>query len=112
MEIGLSRRSCVPYYALWIRYTSPVSEPNSELAWEEFVARELGDGTNEETEFALLVGELGKLLTYFRRRNLALPPHFSGRVWFLHYLPGEERNAHARVLVQELAEATESCTCA
>ena len=56
-----------PYYALWIRYTSPVSEPNSELAWEEFVAQELGDGTNEEIEFALLVGQLGKLLTYFRR---------------------------------------------
>ncbi len=101
-----------PYYALWIRYTSPVSEPNSELAWEEFVAQELGDGTNEEIEFALLVGQLGKLLTYFRRRNLALPPHFSGRVWFLHYLPGAERNAHARALVQELAEATGSCTCA
>jgi len=101
-----------PYYALWIRYTSPVSEPNSELAWEEFVAQELGDGTNEEIEFALLVGQLGKLLTYFRHRNLPLPPHFSGRVWFLHYLPGAERNAHARALVQELAEATESCTCA
>jgi len=101
-----------PYYALWIRYTSPVSEPHSELAWEEFVARELGDWTNEEIEFALLVGQLGNLLTYFWHRNLALPPHFSGRVWFLHYLPGAERNAHARALVQELAEATESCTCA
>jgi len=101
-----------PYYALWIRYTSPVPEPNSELAWEEFVAQELGDGTNEEIEFALLVGQLGKLLTYFRHRNLALPPHFSGRVWFLHYLPGAERNAHARALVQELVEATGSCTCA
>jgi len=101
-----------PYYALWIRYTSPVPEPNGELAWEEFVAQELGDGTNEEIEFALLVGQLGKLLTYFRHRNLALPPHFSERVWFLHYLPGAERNAHARALVQELAEATGSCTCA
>jgi hypothetical protein len=101
-----------PYYALWIRYTSPVSEPHSELAWEEFVARELGDWTNEEIEFALLVGQLGNLLTYFWHRNLALPPHFSGRVWFLHYLPGAERNAHARALVQELAEATGSCTCA
>ena len=101
-----------PYYALWIRYASPVSAPNSELAWEEFVAQEFGDGTNEEIEFALLVGQLGKLLTYFRHRNLPLPPHFSGRVWFLHYLPGAERNAHARALVQKLAEATESCTCA
>jgi len=101
-----------PHYALWIRYTSPVSEPNSELAWEEFVAQELGEETNEEIEFALLVGQLGKLLTYFRGRNLALPPHFSGRVWFLHYLPEAERNAHARALVQELAEATASCTCA
>jgi hypothetical protein len=101
-----------PYYALWIRYTSPVSEPNSKLAWEEFVAQQLGDGTNEEIEFALLVGQLGKLLTYFQRRSLALPPHFSGRVWFLHYLPAAERIAHARALVQELAEATESCTCA
>lgn len=101
-----------PYYALWIRYTSLVSEPNSELAWEEFVAQELGDGTNEETEFALLVGQLGKLLTYFRDRNLALPAHFSGRVWFLHYLPGAERNAQARALVQELAEAMGSCACA
>ena len=101
-----------PYYALWIRYASPVSEPNSELAWEEFVAQELGDGTNEEIEFALLVGQLGKLLTYFRHRNLALPLHFSGRVWYPHYLPGAERNAHARALVQELAEATGSCTCA
>ena len=101
-----------PYYALWIRYTSPVSEPNSELAWEEFVAHELGDRTNEETEFALLVGQLAKLLTFFRDRNLALPPHFSGRVWFLHYLPGAERNAQARALVQELAEAMGSCACA
>jgi hypothetical protein len=99
-----------PYYALWIRYSSPVSEPNSELTWEEFVAQELGDGTSEEIEFALLVGQLGKLLTYFRHRNLALPAHFSGRIWFLHYLPAAERSAHARALVQELAEATGSCT--
>ena len=101
-----------PYYALWIRYTSLVSEPNSELAWEEFVAQELGDGTNEETEFALLVGQLAKLLTFFRDRSLALPPHFSGRVWFLHYLPGAERNAQSRALVQELAEAMGPCACA
>ncbi len=101
-----------PFYALWVRYTSPVSEPNGGLAWEEFVAQELGDGTREEIEFALLVGQLAKLLTYFRERNLALPPHFSGRVWFLHYLPGAERNAHTRALIQELAEATGSCTCA
>ena len=101
-----------PYYALWIRYTSPMSEPNNELAWEEFVAQELGDGTNEEIEFALLVGQLGKLLIYLRHRNLALPAYFSGRVWFLHYLPGAERNAHARALVQEMVEATGSCTCA
>lgn len=101
-----------PFYALWVRYTSPVSEPNGGLAWEEFVAQELGGGTREEIEFVLLVGQLAKLLTYFRERNLALPPHFSGRVWFLHYLPGAERNAHTRALIQELTEATGSCTCA
>ena len=101
-----------PYYALWIQYTSLAERANGEFAWEEFVAQELGDGTKEETEFALLVGQLAKLLTFFRDRNLALPPHFSGRVWFLHYLPGAERNAHARALVQELAEAIRSCACA
>lgn len=101
-----------PYYALWIRYTLPAERANGEFAWEEFVAQELRDGTNEETEFALLVGQLAKLLTFFRDRNLALPPHFSGQVWFLHYLPGAERNAQARALVQELAEAMGSCACA
>ena len=101
-----------PFYALWVRYNSPASKPNGELTWEEFVARELGNGANEEIEFALLVGQLAKLLTYFRDRNLALPPHFSGRVWFLHYLPGAERNAHTRALEQELAEAMGSCASA
>jgi len=98
-----------PFYTLWVRYTSPTEQPNAELVWEEFVAQELGEGTNEEIEFALLVGQLGKLLTYFRERNLALPPHFCGRVWFLHYLPGAERNARAHAVVQELAEAMGSC---
>jgi hypothetical protein len=101
-----------PFYALWVRYASPTERPNGELAWEKFVAQELGEGTNEEIEFALLVGQLGKLLTYFRDRNLALPPHFSGRVWFLHSLPGAERNAHTRALVQGLAEAMGSCASA
>ena len=54
-----------PYYALWIRYSSPVSEPNSELAWEEFVAQELGDGTSEEIEFALLVGSVRQVACLF-----------------------------------------------
>jgi hypothetical protein len=98
-----------PFYALWVRYASPTEQPNGELVWEEFIAQELGEGTDEEIEFALLVGQLGKLLTYFRERNLALPPHFCGRVWFLHYLPGAERNAHAHAVVQELAEAMGSC---
>lgn len=101
-----------PYYALWVRYTSPAEEPKSELTWEEFVAQELGDPGEEDVEFALLVGRLGKLLTYFLERNLALPFHFSGRIWFLHYLSGAERNALTRALVQELAEAMESCASA
>ncbi len=101
-----------PFYTLWVRYTSLVEQCKDELTWEEFVRQELGSTTEEEIEFALLVGQLGKLLTYFRVRNLALPARFLGRTWFIYYLPGAERNAHTRALVQELTEATGSCASA
>ena len=81
-----------PYYALWIRYTSPVSEPNSELAWEEFVAQELGEAGLKEVVPAgiehvlrLLVDQLTQVAVVgrgrgHRRRRLRHGEGFGGHI--------------------------------
>lgn len=101
-----------PYFVLWTRYTKQAERRTDVPSWEEFVTKEIATATSQEVEFALLIGQLGKLLHHFRERGLSLPPHYFGRIWFLHYLRGAERNAQTRAVVQGLAEAMASCACA
>lgn len=101
-----------PYFGLWEAYNKQTERRDDALSWEEFVTSELAMATDQEVEFALLMGQLAKVLDHFRKRDLTLPPHYFGRIWFLHYLRGPERNAQARAVVQGLTEAMASCTCA
>jgi len=101
-----------PNYALWSHYTKQVQQGPDAPSWEEFVEKEFDGADNDEVEFALLMGQLGKLLLHYRDRNAALPPLYFERIWFLHLLRGAEQNLQARAVVQGLAEAIRSCASA
>lgn len=98
-----------PYFALWAGYRKHAERCADGPSWEEFVANELTGSADQEVEFALLMDQMGKLLHHFCQQNLVLPPHYFGRIWFLHHLRGAERNAQTRAVVQGLAETLESC---
>ncbi len=101
-----------PWFALWAHYSNQESGLNSAGNWEEYVRQELNSASQNEIQFTLLMGQMGRLLDHFRTRNLALPPHYFQRIWFLHNIRGAERTPQARALVQGLLEAMESCTSA
>lgn len=101
-----------PYFGLWARYIEQAKGRTGGLSWQEFVTNRLTLSTEDEIEFALLMGQLGNLLHQFRAHNLALPPHHFSRIWFLHYLRGAERNAQTRALVLDLVEAVAPCASA
>ena len=101
-----------PCFALWVSYTKRAESHADGPSWEEFVTNKLAAATDQDVEFALLMGQLAKLLHHFRKVGLALPPHYFGRIWFLHFLRGAERNAQTRAVVQGLTEAMRSCACA
>ena len=101
-----------PWFALWVRYSNQESGLNSAGNWEEYVHQELNSAEEQEIQFTLLMGQMGRLLDHFRNRNLALPPHYFQRIWFLHNIRGAERNPQARALVHGLLEAMASCTSA
>jgi hypothetical protein len=101
-----------PCFALWTHYSKFVQQQPDAPCWEEYVANECKDGADGEIEFTLLMGDLGKLLAFFRNRNLALPPHYFERISFLHRLRGPERNLQARAVVQGLLEVIASCASA
>lgn len=101
-----------PWFALWVHYSNQESGLNSAGTWEEYVHQKLNSAGEDEVQFTLSMGQMGRLLDHFRNRNLALPPHYFQRIWFLHNIRGTERNLQARALVQGLVEAMESCTSA
>ena len=101
-----------PCYRSWRHYTgSPDSAERR--PWEEFIStfhsRDLSKSAKREGEYALLIGQLGQLLTHYRDNNLSLPPLSFERIWFLNWLRGSERNLQARAVVQELIEAMKPC---
>jgi len=101
-----------PCFALWVHYSKYVQKQSDAPCWQEYVANECKDGAESETEFTLLMGDLGKLLALFRDRNLALPPLYFERISFLHRLRGPERNLQARAVVQGILEVIASCASA
>jgi hypothetical protein len=101
-----------PYFGLWADYSERARRGPVHLSWQEFVTNNFGPSTEDEMEFALLMGQLSNLLHQFHARQLALPPHHFSRIWFLHYLRGEERIAQTRALVQDLVEALSPCASA
>ena len=66
----------------------------------------------DETAFALAMGELNRLLVYFRDKNLSLPRYFSERALFLHRLRGPERMLQTRALLHTLTAEMGACTSA
>ncbi len=101
-----------PWFALWVHYSNQESGLSNASTWQEYVRQEIPSAGEQEIQFTLLMGQMGRLLDHFRNRNLALPPHYFQRIWFLHNIRGAERNPQARALVQGLLEAMESCTSA
>lgn len=101
-----------PNFAIWCHYTKQVQQEPDAPSWEEFVAEEFCGEAEDEIEFTLLMGQLGKLVVLFRDRNLVLPPFISERIWFLHHLRGAERNLQTRAVVQGLVEEVQSCASA
>lgn len=104
-----------PCFAFWRQYAKDADHA-TRLTWEEFVAsmyrNALSKNTKSEAEYALLIGQLGKLLAHYRDENLYLPPLLYERIWFLDRLRGCERNLQARAVVQELIEAMKPCVSA
>jgi hypothetical protein len=100
------------HFGLWTDYIGQAKGRAGSLSWQQFVRKKLAPCTEDEIEFALLMGQLGDLLRQFRAHNLALPPHHFSRIWFLHYLRGAERNAQTCVLVRDLVEAMQPCASA
>jgi len=81
-----------PYFALWAGYPNQVEQGDNRVSWEEFVANELTAATDQDVEFTVLMGQLGKVLCHFRDRELALPPHSFERLWFLHHVRGQSES--------------------
>jgi hypothetical protein len=98
-----------PCFALWAHYSKEILLTQDPPTWEEFVEKEFDGADDDESEFTLLMGQLGKSLGMFRDKSLVLPPLYLERIWFLHDLRGQERNLQARAIVQGLLEVTESC---
>ena len=67
---------------------------------------------NSDREYAVLIGQLGQLLTHYRDNSLRLPPFLFERIWFLDRLRGPERTLQARAVVQGLIEAMKPCASA
>jgi hypothetical protein len=106
----LARRN--PSFAPWTHYSKQVQQQPDAPCWEEYVASEWTDGGEDEIAFAILMGQLGKLLALFHDRNVALPPLYFERIWFLHNLRTSERILQARAVVQGLLETLQSCASA
>jgi hypothetical protein len=101
-----------PGFALWTHYSKFVQQQPDAPCWKDYVANECKNGAEDEIEFTLLMGDLGKLLALLQARNLALPPLYFERISFLHHLRGPERNLQARAVVQGLLEVIASCASA
>jgi hypothetical protein len=104
-----------PCFVFWRHYTKDV-DTVSRPSWEEFIAtlhrNELPKNTSSDREYALLIGQLGQLLAYYRNENLALPQLLYERIWFLDRLRGPERTLQARAVVQGLIEGIKPCASA
>ncbi len=101
-----------PCYRFWRHYTGSAER----RSWEEFIStfhsRDLSESAKRDGEYALLIGQLGQLLTHYRDNNRPLPPLSFERIWFLNWLRGPERNLQARAVVQGLIEAMKPCASA
>jgi hypothetical protein len=101
-----------PYFALWLGYEEATDGNSDAGAWEEYLRRELGPDSKDDISFTRAMVELGKLLRYFRDKNLSLPKYFFERTWFLHYLKEPERALQTRALLGTLAAEIEACASA
>jgi hypothetical protein len=104
-----------PCFVFWRHYRKD-ADTASRPSWEKFIAtlhrNELSKNTNSDREYALLIGQLGQLLTHYRDGSLRLPPFLFERIWFLDRLRGPERTLQARAVVQGLIEAMKPCASA
>jgi hypothetical protein len=104
-----------PYYRYWRDYKGS-ADCAGRLPWEELVTTihslDPSKSAKRDGEYALLIGQLGQLLTHFRDNNLPLPPLLFERIWFLNWLRGPQRNLQARAVLQGLTEAMKPCASA
>ena len=105
-------RRTSPCYRFWRHYTGS-ADSAERRPWEEFITTfhslDLSKSAKRDGEYAVLIGQLGQLLTHYRDNNLPLPPLSFERIWFLNWLRGPERNLQARAVVQKLIEAMKPC---
>ncbi len=104
-----------PCFRFWRHYIGS-ADSAERRPWEEFIAtfhsRDLSKSAKRDGEYAVLIGQLGQLLTHYRDNNLPLPPLLFERIWFLNWLRGPQRNLQARAVVQGLIEAMKPCASA
>jgi hypothetical protein len=108
-------RRTSPCYRFWRHYTGS-TDSAERRPWEEFITTfhslDLSKSAKRDGEYAVLIGQLGQLLTHYRDNNLPLPPLSFERIWSLNWLRGPERNLQARAVVQKLIEAMKPCASA
>jgi len=100
------------YFALWLAYEEATGGNSNAEGWEEYLRREFGPDSKDDISFTRAMVQLGKLLRYFRDKNLPLPKYFFERTWFLHYLKEPERALQTRALLGTLAAEIEGCASA
>ena len=101
-----------PYFALWTVYKKSVNDHSIADEWDDYLLQEIGNESSEEVVFTRAMVELDKLLSFFHDSNRALPKHFYGRAWFLHYLREPERMLQTRSLLNMLTAGIAACTSA
>lgn len=98
-----------PYFALWTHYQDNIAGRDDAPEWREYVRKMMGVGADRESDFALLVSEMGRCLELYHQRDMRLPKQLYFQIWLLYRSNGPERNAMTRALVQELVEGLEPC---
>lgn len=102
-----------PAFAIWRSYKRAQVSDSRAPEWTEYVRALVPRGEDEETEFILLMGQLGELLCQFQEQNKTVDALLKIRIFAMQReRAGAHRNLAARLLVQDLLEAIAPCACA
>ncbi len=101
-----------PYLAFWVAHKEADGAVLDGRMCETDLRLWLDSNSKNDVAFTLAMGELGKLLLFFRDRNLSLPKYMFERSWFLHVLHEPERMLQTRALLNTLTAEIEACASA